>query len=92
MVDIVPVVCRQPPTLILIAPGSEASLIEAAAERLQSEGIVVRCVPIPSWDLFDAQPQSYRGEVLPTAATCSVLNALTYLPLPTSCCAILASG
>ncbi|WP_029524219.1 transketolase [Polaromonas glacialis] len=55
----------QPPVLILIANGSEVALILAAAERLQSEGIAVRCVSMPSWDLFDVQPQSYRDGVLP---------------------------
>jgi len=55
----------QPPGLILIASGSEVALILAAAELLQREGIAVRCVSMPSWDLFDAQPQSYRDEVLP---------------------------
>lgn len=53
------------PALILIASGSEVSLILSAAERLQSEGVGVRCVSMPSWDLFDAQPKSYRDEVLP---------------------------
>src|SRR6185369_11577932 len=43
----------------------EAGLIVAAAERLASEGIAVRCVSMPSWDLFETQPQSYRDEVLP---------------------------
>lgn len=40
-------------------------LIVAAAERLQQEGIAVRCVSIPSWDLFDALPQAEREAVLP---------------------------
>ncbi|MEO5672484.1 MAG: transketolase, partial [Ramlibacter sp.] len=53
------------PTLILIASGSEVALIVAAAEKLQGEGIAVRCVSMPSWDLFDAQPQDYRDAVLP---------------------------
>jgi transketolase len=53
------------PALILIASGSEVGLIVAAAELLQIEGIAVRCVSMPSWDLFDAQPQSYRDSVLP---------------------------
>ncbi len=55
----------QPPTLILIASGSEVGLIVAAAARLQNDGIAVRCVSMPSWELFDAQPQTYRDEVLP---------------------------
>ncbi|MDD5241178.1 MAG: transketolase [Sulfuricella sp.] len=52
------------PSLTLIATGSEVSLILAAAERLRNEGVAVRCVSMPSWELFDAQPQSYRDEVL----------------------------
>ncbi|MEP7302500.1 MAG: transketolase C-terminal domain-containing protein, partial [Caldimonas sp.] len=53
------------PALILIASGSEVGLILAAADALGREGVAVRCVSMPSWDLFDAQPQSYRDEVLP---------------------------
>ena len=51
--------------LILIASGSEVSLIVAAAERLQDDGIAARCVSMPSWELFDALPQSDRDAVLP---------------------------
>ncbi len=53
------------PRLILIASGSEVSLIVAAGERLGGEGVAVRCVSMPSWELFDAQPESYRDDVLP---------------------------
>ncbi|OOG62526.1 transketolase [Rhodanobacter sp. B04] len=53
------------PALILIASGSEVALILAAADQLQADGIAVRCVSMPSWELFDAQPQSYRDQVLP---------------------------
>ncbi len=53
------------PDLILLASGSELMLILAAAERLQAEGVAVRCVSMPSWDLFDAQALSYRNAVLP---------------------------
>src|SRR5450432_1908936 len=53
------------PALILIASGSEVGLILAAAERLQGEGVAVRCVSMPSWELFDAQSKAYRDEVLP---------------------------
>jgi transketolase len=55
------------PQLILIASGSEIALIVAAAERLQKEGISVRCVSMPSWELFDALPQADRDAVLPPA-------------------------
>ena len=54
-----------PAQLILIASGSEVGLIVAAAERLQTEGIAVRCVSMPSWDLFDALSQADRDAVLP---------------------------
>jgi transketolase len=54
-----------PPTLILIASGSEVGLILAAAQRLGAEDVAVRCVSMPSWDLFEAQPASYRDQVLP---------------------------
>ncbi len=57
------------PDLILIASGSEVSLIVAAAEALGQEGVKVRCVSMPSWDLFEAQPASYREAVLPPSAT-----------------------
>jgi transketolase len=53
------------PQLILIASGSEVGLIVAAAERLQGQGIAVRCVSMPSWELFDALPQVERDAVLP---------------------------
>jgi transketolase len=53
------------PDLILIATGSEVGLIVAAAERLQAQGVAVRCVSMPSWELFEAQPQAQRDAVLP---------------------------
>jgi len=57
------------PDLILIASGSEVSLIVAAAETLGQQGVKVRCVSMPSWDLFEAQPASYREAVLPPPVT-----------------------
>ena len=57
------------PALILIASGSEVSLIIAAAEHLQAQGIAVRCVSMPSWELFDALPQAERDRVLPPAVS-----------------------
>jgi len=53
------------PQLILIATGSEVALIAAARERLLARNIAVRIVSLPSWALFDAQPQAYRDAVLP---------------------------
>jgi transketolase len=57
------------PRLILIATGSEVGLALEARERLETEGIAVRVVSMPCWELFDEQPQEYRDEVLPTAVT-----------------------
>jgi len=53
------------PEIILIGSGSEVSLIVKAHEALASRGIRSRVVSMPSWDIFEHQPQSYREEVLP---------------------------
>jgi transketolase len=53
------------PDIILIATGSEVSLIVAAQERMAKEGTAVRIVSMPSWELFEAQPQEYRDAVFP---------------------------
>jgi transketolase len=53
------------PPLILLATGSEVSLALEAQQRLAKEGIRSRVVSMPSWELFEAQPQSYRDSVLP---------------------------
>src|SRR5690606_10693090 len=55
------------PALILIASGSEVHLVVEAAQRLRAQEIAVRCVSMPSWELFDAQPREYRDSVLPPA-------------------------
>lgn len=52
------------PELILMATGSEVRLIVAAGEKLAKEGIGVRLVSFPSWELFLEQPQNYRDGVL----------------------------
>ncbi len=57
------------PDLILLASGSEVGLIVAAAEQLQTQGIAVRCVSMPSWELFEGLPQAERDAVLPPAVT-----------------------
>jgi transketolase len=53
------------PDLILIATGSEVSLAMDARKILQERGARTRVVSMPCWELFDAQPQAYREEVLP---------------------------
>ena len=52
------------PDVILIASGSEVGLIMAARQILHERNVKARVVSMPSWDLFDAQPQSYRDQVL----------------------------
>jgi transketolase len=53
------------PDVILIASGSEVSLAVQAHEQLLAEGIKSRVVSMPSWDIFEHQPEEYRGHVLP---------------------------
>ena len=56
---------KDPPEIILIATGSEVALAIGAHETLAAEGIRSRVVSMPSWDVFEEQPQSYRDSVLP---------------------------
>jgi len=60
------------PEVILIGTGSEVSLCVAAYEKLTAEGAKVRIVSMPSWELFEHQPQSYRDSVLPRSVTARV--------------------
>lgn len=53
------------PQVILMATGSEVSLAMSAWEKLNADGIATRIVSLPSWELFDAQPEDYRRQVLP---------------------------
>ena len=53
------------PEVILIASGTEVSLCLEASERLRGEGVKVRVVSMPSWELFEQQSPEYRAEVLP---------------------------
>jgi len=57
------------PDIILIASGSEVALVVQAHQTLTARGIRSRVVSMPSWDVFEHQPQSYREEVLPAAVT-----------------------
>jgi transketolase len=57
------------PQLILIASGSEVSLIYSAAEKLFTEGIPTRVVSFPCWELFEQQDEEYRESVLPKNIT-----------------------
>jgi len=52
------------PEMILMAAGSEVQLIIEVGERLASEGVSVRLVSFPSWELFKEQPSRYQKQVL----------------------------
>ena len=60
------------PQAILIATGSEVSLCLTAHEQLAAAGIRTRVVSLPSWELFEAQPETYRQGVLPPSVTARV--------------------
>ena len=50
---------------VIVATGSEVSVALEARELLGAEGVEAAVVSMPSWELFDAQPQSYVDQVLP---------------------------
>lgn len=54
------------PDIILIATGSEVHLALSAGEELGRRGVRVRVVSMPSWEIFEEQPEEYRKAVLPT--------------------------
>ena len=60
------------PEVILIATGSEVAMTVEAYEQLAADGVRARVVSMPSMELFDKQPQSYRDEVLPPSVTARV--------------------
>ena len=63
---------RGTPEVILIASGSEVVLAIEAHEALSAEGIRARVVSMPSWEIFEHQPQAYREKVLPPAVAARV--------------------
>jgi transketolase len=53
------------PRAIVIASGSEVQVALAAQELLAQDGLPVRVVSMPCWELFSAQDQAYHEQVLP---------------------------
>jgi transketolase len=53
------------PDVVLIGTGSEVALCIDAYEKLRAEGIRARVVSMPSWELFEQQPEAYKDSVLP---------------------------
>jgi transketolase len=60
------------PDVILIGTGSEVSLCLAAREKLVAEGVGVRVVSMPSWELFEEQDAAYHDSVLPPSVRARV--------------------
>ena len=57
------------PEVILMATGSEVSLVVGAYETLTKEGIRARVVSFPSWEIFEDQTPEYKNSVLPPHIT-----------------------
>ncbi|MBX7187646.1 MAG: transketolase [Vicinamibacteria bacterium] len=60
------------PEVILIGTGSEVAICAAAHEELAAQGIRSRVVSMPSWEIFERQPQEYRDAVLPPSVEARV--------------------
>ena len=60
------------PEVILMATGSEVSIILNAYEKLVADGIRARAVSLLSWEIFNEQPEEYREEVLPAAVSARI--------------------
>jgi len=60
------------PDVLLIGAGSEVQLAIGAARLLAEDGVRARVVSMPSWELFEEQPDEYRGSVLPRAVRARV--------------------
>jgi transketolase len=60
------------PEAILMGTGSEVSLCLSAYETLTSQGVKVRVVSMPSWDIFEHQSREYRDSVLLPEVTARV--------------------
>ena len=54
------------PALILVATGSEVHLAIAARKELEKKQISTRVVSMPSWEIFEEQPEEYKQQVLPS--------------------------
>ncbi len=60
------------PEVILIGTGSDLHIALEAGKQLAKEEFHVRVVSLPSWEIFDGQPEDYRGNVLPSSVKARV--------------------
>jgi transketolase len=63
------------PEVVVIGTGSEVAVALEARELLAAQGVRARVVSMPSWDLFEAQPDAYRFGVLPPAVPTLAVEA-----------------
>jgi transketolase len=63
------------PDVVLVATGSEVSVALTAQDQLSGDGLGVRVVSMPSWELFDGQDDRYRESVLPRAVPAVSIEA-----------------
>jgi transketolase len=63
--------------VVLIASGSEVEIALATAKKLEEAGHGADVVSMPSWERFDAQPESYRDAILPEGALLVSIEAGT---------------
>jgi transketolase len=68
------------PDVVLIATGSEVSLVCEAADLLDGKGTHARVVSVPCVERFQAQPGAYRDEVIPPAIPKVVVEAARTAP------------
>lgn len=66
------------PQAIILATGSEVSLAIEAQRKLAAEGVNVRVVSMPSWELFDKQPEAYKQSVLPSGVKARLAVEMAY--------------
>jgi transketolase len=64
--------CEGEPQVILMATGSEVEIAHAAYTQLMQDGVRVRVVSMPSWELFEQQDPVYKESVLPASVTARV--------------------
>jgi transketolase len=65
------------PAAVLVATGAEVATALSARDLLAEKGIAISVVSMPSWELFEAQPASYRDEVLPAGVPKISVEAAT---------------
>ena len=60
---------KETPDAIIVGTGSEVHLAMEAKSTLETQGIDVRVVSMPCWELFQEQSDDYKEKVLPKAVT-----------------------